>query len=94
MTDTIMTDTEKRRLSWRCRRGLLELDILLQRFAEQYLADLNPEELAAFDVLLDFPDNEFLDMVTGKAQLKKDLNSHAMQTLIFKLNPVYEPSIQ
>jgi len=87
-TVDIMTDTEKRRLSWRCRRGLLELDIVLQRFAEKYLADLSAAELAAFDVLLDYPDNEFLDVVTGKVLLKKELNNEAMQTLINKLNPL------
>ena len=88
-TINLMTDTERRRLSWRCRRGLLELDIVLQRFAEKYLVDLNTAELAAFDVLLDYPDNEFLDVVTGKVKLTRDLNCAAMQALISKLNPNY-----
>ncbi len=47
-----MTDEEVRRLSWRCRRGLLELDIVLQRFAAHYLAGLTQVELVALDGLL------------------------------------------
>jgi len=64
----MLSDVEIRRLSWRCRRGLLELDIVLQRFLEHHLTGLNAEELAAFDSLLDYPDNEFFDVVT----LRKD----------------------
>lgn len=61
-----MTDEELRRLSWRCRRGLLELDIILQRFSENHLTDLSAQELLTFDCLLDLPDNEFLDIVTAR----------------------------
>ena len=69
----ILSDVEIRRLSWRCRRGLLELDIVLQRFLEHHLTGLNAEELAAFDSLLDYPDNEFFDVVTlRKDPVRKD----------------------
>lgn len=67
-----LTDEEVRRLSWRCRRGLLELDIVLQRFSEQHLAELSAIELIAFDGLLDLPDNEFLDVVTGRIAFAKN----------------------
>ncbi len=86
MTETNMTDTEKRRLSWRCRRGLLELDIVLQRFSENTLATLNNAELHAFDVLLDYPDNVFLDVVTRRKNVDKAHESVAMQMLIHKLS--------
>ncbi len=86
-TASTMTDIELRRLSWRCRRGLLELDIVLQRFAEHHLATLDAEELAAFDSLLDYPDNAFLDVVTARieatsAGLRETI---AMQRLLAKL---------
>jgi antitoxin CptB len=80
-----MSDVELRRLSWRCRRGMLELDIVLQRFAEQELPHLDIAELSAFDLLLDFPDNEFLDVVTDKSSVDADLSTPAMQRLIQKL---------
>lgn len=88
-----MTDEEVRRLSWRCRRGLLELDIVLQRFSESHLAVLTKSELLAFDSLLDLPDNEFLDVVTSRikfadieAFIAKQIDADAMQSVITKLS--------
>jgi antitoxin CptB len=88
-----MTDEEVRRLSWRCRRGLLELDIVLQRFSENHLAGLTKQELLAFDSLLDLPDNEFLDVVTLRINftnvellMAKKLDGQAMQSVLAKLN--------
>lgn len=81
-----LTLEQVKRLAWRCRRGLLELDIVLQCFSERHLATLSAAELAAFDALLDLPDNEFLDIVTQRKILSED-PSVAMQTLMQKLNP-------
>jgi antitoxin CptB len=80
-----MTEVELRRLSWRCRRGMLELDIVLQRFAEHQLMSLDVAELSAFDILLNFPDNEFLDVVTDKSSVDAAISTPAMQRLITKL---------
>ena len=57
---------ELERVRWRCRRGLLELDIVLGRFIEQHYAGLDAEQQAVFDALLDMPDAELWDMITGK----------------------------
>ena len=50
------------RLKWKCRRGLLELDLVLQRYLQR-----NPEdpELAA---LLDLADNDLWDIVSGRSE--------------------------
>jgi antitoxin CptB len=88
-----MTDEEVRRLSWRCRRGLLELDIVLQRFSDNHLACLSTQELSAFDSLLDLPDNEFLDLVTSRIKISnaealnsKNLDMFAIQSVLTKLS--------
>ena len=57
---------EMARLRWRCRRGLLELDIVLGRFIEGYYAGLDEAQKVVFDVLLDLPDNTLWDRITGK----------------------------
>ncbi len=85
LTSQYMSEVEFRRLNWRCRRGMLELDIVLQRFAEHQLMTLDLAELSAFDVLLDFPDNEFLDVVTDKLHVNAAINTPAMQRLMRKL---------
>ena len=59
-----MKDME--RVCWRCRRGLLELDIVLGRFIEHHYSDLDEAQLTAFDVLLDMSDNDLWDMIAGR----------------------------
>ena len=56
---------EARRLAWRCRRGLLELDIVLQRFVASEFIHLDQAELTALDALLELPDNDFWDLLVN-----------------------------
>lgn len=53
-------------LRWHSRRGLLELDLLLQRFLEHGFDQLSEDELAVYRRLLDLPDNDLLDLVNGR----------------------------
>ncbi len=56
---------ELKRLRWRCRRGLLELDIIFTRFLDQYEGALTAQDVAALDSLLNYPDNELWQMITS-----------------------------
>jgi len=49
------------RLYWKCRRGLLELDLVLQRYLERHPDD------ASLTPLLDLPDHELWDIITGRS---------------------------
>ncbi|MCC7258033.1 MAG: succinate dehydrogenase assembly factor 2 [Gammaproteobacteria bacterium] len=64
MTD----DADLRRLRWRCRRGMRELDALLMRFVDEDYARLTPGERAAFENLLGLPDPEILALLTGQGR--------------------------
>jgi antitoxin CptB len=59
--------SELDRIRWRCRRGLLELDLVLARFLERYLPELSAEEVEAFKALLELPDHELWELVAGLA---------------------------
>jgi succinate dehydrogenase flavin-adding protein (antitoxin of CptAB toxin-antitoxin module) len=61
-----MEQVQRNRLQWKCRRGLLELDLVLSRFLEQGQA-ISAADLAAFDELLDYPDTELWDFVSGRS---------------------------
>ena len=54
------------RVRWHCRRGLLELDVVLTRFLDRHFERLSPQQRAAFNRLLDYPDNDLWDFVSGK----------------------------
>jgi antitoxin CptB len=75
-------EIEQRRLAWRCRRGLLELDIVLQRFVANYFYDLSEHELMVFDELLALPDNDFWDLL----QKKNSSDDATLQLVLNKLN--------
>jgi antitoxin CptB len=47
---------------------MLELDIVLKRFVERELDRLTPGQLAALQALLEFPDNDLWDLVSGRYQ--------------------------
>lgn len=52
---------EIRRLQWRCRRGLLELDVLLNRFLDNQYSHLNKEQQQNFSDLLEQSDQNLID---------------------------------
>jgi succinate dehydrogenase flavin-adding protein (antitoxin of CptAB toxin-antitoxin module) len=56
------------RIKWHCRRGLLELDLLLERFLERRLDGLSEFQIAVFEELLAYEDNDLLDLVMGRAE--------------------------
>ena len=56
-----MNRVQREKLKWKCRRGLLELDLVLERYLKQHPED---EELLP---LLDLPDNELWDIVAGRS---------------------------
>ena len=56
------------RLRWRSRRGLLELDIVFERFWKVMGDRLDDADAAALERLLQLPDNDLLDLVMGRAQ--------------------------
>ncbi|PTQ81759.1 succinate dehydrogenase assembly factor 2 [Nitrosomonas ureae] len=57
---------EFERARWRCRRGMLELDIVLQRFMDQNYRQLDEAGLLQFERLLALPDNDLWDLISGK----------------------------
>ena len=62
-------DNERlRRLSWRSRRGLLELDLLLPAFVEQCYPTLNLEQQEAYEQLLSCEDPDILNWLDGREQ--------------------------
>jgi antitoxin CptB len=56
-----MDAVARNRLYWKCRRGLLELDLVLQRYLEKHPHD---QTLVA---LLDLPDNDLWDIIAGRS---------------------------
>ena len=54
-------------LKWRCRRGMLELDLLLQGFLENGYGTLDSAGRTAFQELLSYPDQDLLEYLMARA---------------------------
>ena len=54
------TTADLARMRWRCRRGMHELDGVLESFAERALATLDVDDFALFERILDLPDPELV----------------------------------
>lgn len=54
------------RLRWQCRRGMLELDLLLRRFVDTGYIGLDGAERNAFARLLEYPDDTLLELLMGR----------------------------
>ena len=50
------------KLRWRCRRGLLENDLFIERFFQRHEADLTVRQARALDTLMDLSDHDLLDL--------------------------------
>ena len=56
------------RLRWACRRGMLELDVLLGVFLEEAYSKLPREQQEQFEQLLSCNDQELFEWLTGKRE--------------------------
>ena len=54
------------RIRWHCRRGLLELDLVLNKFLDRHFEALSRQQRQVLTRLLEYPDNDLWDFVTGK----------------------------
>jgi antitoxin CptB len=61
------------KLKWRCRRGLLENDLLIERFFARHEATLTEEQAQGLRVLMDLADNDLLDLLLARQEPQGEL---------------------
>ena len=76
---------DKKKIIWRARRGLLENDIILERFFLKYQKDLSGGEWLALEKLLSKTDNELLDIILGIEKLDEIALSPETLSILSKL---------
>ncbi len=52
---------------WQCRRGMLELDLLLNNFVDKKADTLSAEQGKTFELLLSYPDQTLFDLLMANA---------------------------
>ena len=61
------------KLKWRCRRGLLENDLFIERFFARHESGLTVRQANALGTLMDLSDNDLLDLLLGRKSPEGDL---------------------
>ena len=54
------------KLRWRCRRGLLENDLFIERFFNRHAADMTVGQARSMYALMELADNDLLDVLLGR----------------------------
>ena len=64
---------DERRLSklkWRCRRGLLENDLFIERFFREHEETMTERQATGLNALMDLADNDLLDLLLRRKELQ------------------------
>ena len=69
LPDALLDERALSKLKWRCRRGLLENDIFIQRFFHRFEASLTVKQAQGLNVLMDLRDSDLLDLHLGRKAL-------------------------
>ncbi len=63
------------RLKWRCRRGLLENDLFIERFFERHGSRLTQRQADGLQALMDLADNDLLDLLLRAPRARRRAGS-------------------
>jgi antitoxin CptB len=89
MDESHQSDPLRRaRLRWRARRGLLENDLIFERFFSKYEEQLSDADVAALTRLLELSDNELMDLLLARTEPEGDLATPDVVRLLQMLRNV------
>lgn len=80
--------TQLARLRWRARRGLLENDLIIERFFDKFEFDLTHEDVEALTALFELTDNHLLDVLLGRKALEGDLDKPHVRKVVQRMQAI------
>jgi antitoxin CptB len=85
-SETLLETARKRLLFRSWHRGTREMDLLLGRFAERHLPIFSARQVALYEALLEFSDNDLYSWMTRREQPPAALDHDVMKLLVnFKI---------
>jgi antitoxin CptB len=73
--DELIDERSLSKLKWRCRRGLLENDLFIERFFDRYADRLTASQAAALNELMELGDNDLLDLLLRRREPEGAINT-------------------
>lgn len=80
----MLSPNQKAKLLWRSRRGMVELDLVLNAFIQTYLDDATVEQINDFEKLLTYDDPDIFDWLVG-ASTPEDSGLNSLVQLLKSL---------
>ena len=66
--DDLIDERYLSKLRWRCRRGLLENDLFIERFFKRHAETLTVRQAHGMTQLMDLSDHDLMDLLMGRSQ--------------------------
>ena len=85
MDDRPIDPSALSRLKWRCRRGMLENDLLIERFFRRHEETITTRQASALAVLMDLADNDLLDLLLRRREPTEALDTPEVCTVLAML---------
>lgn len=86
---THQADPVKRaRLRWRGRRGLLENDLIITRFLDAHEETMTDEEVEAFSILMELPDNDLLNLLLARNEPEGESDLPQVRALLARMRAI------
>ena len=82
MNDPLIDSEGLSRLKWRCRRGLLENDLFIERFFNKHADELTVGQARGMYALMELADNDLLDVLLGRTPSHDVLQHPQVQALL------------
>ena len=70
------------KLRWRCRRGLLENDLFIERFFRHHEETITNRQAAGLLTLMDLADNDLLDLLLSRKQLQGEVDTADRKSVV------------
>jgi antitoxin CptB len=80
-----LSELERARLRWRARRGLLENDLIITKFLDRYETELTDVDVSALTTLFEMGDNELLDVLLARTELRGEYNTPDIRRLVAQM---------
>ncbi|MBP8018943.1 MAG: succinate dehydrogenase assembly factor 2 [Hylemonella sp.] len=84
-TEDLLDDRAKSKLRWRCRRGLLENDLFIEKFFTRHESGLTLSQANGLNVLMDLADNDLLDLLLKRKEPEADINTSEVREVLAML---------
>ena len=82
MADTLLDLRGLSKLRWRCRRGLLENDLFIERFFDRHAAGLTVRQGALLEELMQLADNDLLDLLLRRKEPEGEIDRSDVKEML------------